>query len=51
MRVDVGVRYVGFELLFIAAFMLLSAGISYVSGSASSSARGSWPASWGCSPT
>ncbi|MEI3529335.1 MAG: TrkH family potassium uptake protein [Alistipes sp.] len=32
MRVDVVLRYVGVVMLFIAAFMLLSAGISYVSG-------------------
>lgn len=32
MRVDVVLRYVGVVMLFIATFMLLSAGISYVSG-------------------
>ena len=32
MRIDVVLRYVGQVMLFIAAFMLLSAGISYVSG-------------------
>ena len=32
MRADVVLRYVGVVMLFIAAFMLLSAGISYVSG-------------------
>lgn len=32
MRVDVVMRYVGVVMLFIATFMLLSAGISYVSG-------------------
>lgn len=32
MRVDVVLRYVGVVMLFIAFFMLLSAGISYVSG-------------------
>ena len=32
MRVDVVLRYVGVVMLFIASFMLLSAGISYVSG-------------------
>ena len=32
MRVDVVLRYVGVVMLFIAAFMLLSAGISYVNG-------------------
>ncbi len=32
MRVDVVLRYVGVVMLFIAMFMLLSAGISYVSG-------------------
>lgn len=88
MRVDVVLRYIGVVMLFIAMFMLLSAGISYLSGmdsafyplllsslltallgafplifvasasrsptrrgSASSSGRGSWPASCRCSPT
>ena len=32
MRVDVVLRYVGVVMIFIALFMLLSAGISYVSG-------------------
>lgn len=32
MRIDVVLRYVGQVMLFIAAFMLLSAGISYVGG-------------------
>ncbi len=32
MRIDVVLRYVGLVMLFIAAFMLLSAGISYLSG-------------------
>ena len=32
MRVDVVLRYVGVVMLFIALFMLLSAGISFVSG-------------------
>ena len=32
MRVDVVLRYVGVVMLFIATFMLLSAGISYLSG-------------------
>lgn len=32
MRVEVVLRYIGVVMLFIAAFMLLSAGISYVSG-------------------
>lgn len=32
MRVDVVLRYVGAAMLFIASFMLVSAGISYVSG-------------------
>ncbi len=32
MRVDVVMRYVGIVMLFIAAFMLVAAGISYVSG-------------------
>ena len=32
MRVEVVLRYVGIVMLFIAMFMLLSAGISYVSG-------------------
>ncbi len=32
MRVDVVMRYVGVVMLFIAAFMLLAAGISYLSG-------------------
>ena len=32
MRVDVVLRYVGVVMLFIAMFMLLSAGISYLSG-------------------
>ncbi|WP_418983745.1 TrkH family potassium uptake protein [Alistipes sp.] len=32
MRLDVVLRYVGVVMLFIATFMLLSAGISYVSG-------------------
>ena len=36
MRIDVVFRYVGIVLLFIAAFMLLSAGISCVSGTVSS---------------
>ena len=36
MRIDVVFRYVGIVLLFIAAFMLLSAGISCVSGMDSS---------------
>ena len=30
MRIDVVLRYVGLVMLFIAAFMLLSAGISYL---------------------
>ena len=32
MRVDVVLRYIGVVMLFIAMFMLLSAGISYLSG-------------------
>ena len=32
MRIDVVLRYVGQVMMFIAAFMLLSAGISYLSG-------------------
>ena len=32
MRVDVVLRYVGVVMLFIALFMLLSAGISFFSG-------------------
>ncbi len=32
MRIDIVLRYVGLVMLFIAAFMLLSAGISYLSG-------------------
>lgn len=32
MRLDVVLRYIGVVMLFIASFMLLSAGISYVSG-------------------
>ena len=32
MRLDVVLRYVGVVMLFVASFMLLSAGISYVSG-------------------
>ena len=32
MRVDVVLRYIGVVMLFFAFFMLLSAGISYVSG-------------------
>ena len=32
MRIDVVLRYVGVVMIFIALFMLLSAGISYVSG-------------------
>ena len=36
MRLDVVLRYVGVVMLFVASFMLLSAGISYVSGMDSS---------------
>lgn len=36
MRVDVVMRYVGVVMLFIAMFMLLSAGIAYVSSMDSS---------------
>ena len=32
MRIDIVLRYVGLVMLFIAAFMLLSAGIYYLSG-------------------
>ena len=32
MRVDVVLRYIGVVMLFIAMFMLLSAGISYLRG-------------------
>ena len=32
MRVEVVLRYVGVVMLFMALFMLISAGISYVSG-------------------
>lgn len=36
MRVDVVMRYVGMVMLFIAGFMLLSAGISWLGGMDSS---------------
>ena len=36
MRVDVVLRYIGVVMLFIAMFMLLSAGISYLRGTVDS---------------